>query len=282
MNYFKRVDETKIRCNICAHYCMLKEGKSGICGVNRNSKGAIETMVYNRPAALNVDPIEKKPLYHFLPGSRTLSLGTVGCNFKCSFCQNWQISQSDIVNKSVYYTPEDIVAIAKEQGTPSISYTYNDPTIFYPYARDIAELAKEEGIRSVFVTNGFFSNETREDAPNIIDAANIDLKSFSSEYYKKQLKGALEPVLDSIRELKRAGVWVEVTTLLIEGENDMDIERMASFIANEAGTDTPWHISAFHPDYKMLDKERTTPEMIYKAMEQGRRYGLEHIYSGNI
>ena len=185
MNFYKPYKETKLICTLCQHYCKIKEGKTGICGVNQNVGDKIECLVYGYPSAINVDPIEKKPLYHFLPGTKSFSLGTVGCNFHCSFCQNWSISQTHDIDKSRYFSPEQIVQLAIDNGCESIAYTYNEPTIFYPYARDIAVLAQKSGLKNVFVSNGFESSELIDDMKGIIDAVNIDLKSFDPKYYKR-------------------------------------------------------------------------------------------------
>jgi len=280
----KKEGSDAIICQLCQHYCTLKPGKTGICGVNTNEGGRLKNLVYGHPSALHVDPIEKKPLYHVLPGTKSLSLGTVGCNFQCPFCQNWQISQNHDIDTSTVVTPEDMVALAHRYGCPTIAYTYNEPTIFWPYARDIAVAAKKEGIQSVFVSNGLESKEVVEDMKGLIIAANIDLKSFDPKYYKKELKGDLEGVLETMKHMKAVGIWVEVTTLIIEGHNDSDEElgKMAHYIATELGTETPWHLSAFHPDYKMLDTEPTSVETLARAKAIGEAVGLHFIYVGNV
>ncbi|PHS40640.1 MAG: AmmeMemoRadiSam system radical SAM enzyme [Sulfurovum sp.] len=285
MKYYKE-DEAKERivCLLCRHSCKLKEGQVGICGVNKNVDGELKTLVYGHPIAVNVDPVEKKPLYHMLPGSRVLSFGTVGCNFKCSFCQNWDISQESKVNEEIEVSPEQMVELALEQGAESIAYTYSEPTIFYPYAKDIGMIAKEKGLKNIFVSNGFESPEIIEDMASWVDAANIDLKSWDDRYYKKSLKGGLEEVKDTLRKMLAAGIWVEVTTLLIEGENDSDkdLTEMAEFIANDLGKYVPWHLSAFSPNYKMLDHEATGIETLNRAKKIGQKAGLEYIYLGNV
>ncbi len=283
MDYYKKSND-KIVCLLCNHYCNLKEGQIGLCGVNQNINGKLKNLVYSHPSAINIDPIEKKPLYHFLPGTLALSIGTVGCNFRCPFCQNWSISQSNDIDKSTSISPDHIINLAKRYGCKSIAYTYNEPTIFYPYAKDIGLIAKEKGIKNIFVTNGFESKEMIEDMAHWLDGANIDLKSWSDDYYKKVLKGGLEAVKATIKGMKKEGIWVEVTTLLIEGENDdpSDLEEMAKFIANETGEDTPWHLSAFHPDYKMKDKSYTTLQTLLKAYDIAKKVGLKYVYLGNV
>ena len=285
INYYRKEDDKeRITCLLCQHYCKLKEGQVGICGVNKNEHGALKNLVYGHPIALNIDPVEKKPLYHLLPGTTALSFGTVGCNFKCPFCQNWNISQEKKIDRSIYVSPEEMVNIALEHNCSSIAYTYNEPTIFYPYARDIGLIAREKGLKNIFVSNGFESKEIIADMPNWLDAANIDLKSWSDSYYKKVLKGGLEGVKDTLRRMVDAGIWVEVTTLLIEGENDSneDLEAMANFIAKELGYHVPWHLSAFHPDYKMLDHDYTKLATLQRASKIAKEAGLYYVYLGNV
>lgn len=282
MQYYK-VNDNSITCLLCQHYCKIKEGKVGICGINKNTGNKIECLVYGYPAALNIDPVEKKPLYHFLPDTKTFSLGTVGCNFACSFCQNHGISQEHHVNKSHYYSPQHIVDLAIQNNCDSISYTYNEPTIFYPYAKDIALLAKQKGLKNVFVSNGFESTEVIEDMAGIIDAANIDLKSFDEKYYKRSLHGNLNKIIENLKLFKQKGIWIEVTTLIIPTINDSieELTKIAQFISNELGNDTPWHLSAFHPDYKELDLPSTPMKTLQQAYDIGKESGLHHVYIGN-
>lgn len=283
MVYYRKEDHSVV-CLLCRHYCKLKEGQVGICGINKNENGEHKNLVYGHPVAIHVDPVEKKPLYHFLPGTRVLSFGTVGCNFKCPFCQNWDISQEKEINKSIEVTPEQMVSLAFEQSAQSIAYTYNEPTTFYPYAKDVGMIAKARGLKNIFVSNGYESPEVIEDMASWVDAANIDLKSWDDAYYKKSLKGGLEEVKDTLRRMVAKGIWVEVTTLLIEGENDSDkdLHEMASFIANDLGKHVPWHLSAFYPQYKMLDHERTRIETLQRAEKIGKEAGLKYIYLGNV
>ncbi len=284
MKYYEALQNSKIKCILCRHYCQLKEGQIGICGVNKNENGKLKNLVYSHPSALNVDPVEKKPLFHFLPGTLALSLGTVGCNFACPFCQNWGISQSKNIDTSVSISPSQMVELAKKHKCSSIAYTYNEPTIFYPYAKDIGVLAKEQGIKNIFVSNGFESPKVIKDMANWLDGANIDLKSWNEKYYKKVLKGGLEAVKDTLRLMVSEDIWVEVTTLLIEGENDSqkELEEMAAFIADELGEYVPWHLSAFHPDYKMKDHDYTKIETLKKAYNIAKKAGLYYVYLGNI
>jgi pyruvate formate lyase activating enzyme len=279
-----RREGDRIVCQLCRHYCKLADGQTGICGVNANRGGRLYNRVYGKVSALNIDPIEKKPLYHFLPGTTALSLGTVGCNFQCPFCQNWQISQTSDLSASQTVTPEQLVEAATAHGCSTIAYTYNEPTIFYPFARDVALLAHEAGLKNIFVSNGFETPEVIDDMQGIIDGFNIDLKSFDPTYYKKHLKGSLEGVLDTLKRLKERGFWVEVTTLIVPGDNDSDDElhRIAAFIAEELDRFTPWHISAFHPDYKVDDKTPTPLATLKRAEAIGRAHGLAYIYMGNV
>ncbi len=284
MQFYKEAKDNKKICLLCSYYCSLKEGQIGLCGVNKNVGNKIESLVYGHISAFNIDPIEKKPLYHFLPASKSLSLGTVGCNFHCNFCQNHGISQNKKIDKSSYISPKQIVQIAKEKGCKSISYTYNEPTIFYPYARDIACEAKKYGIKSVFVSNGFESKEVIDDMIDVIDAINVDLKSFNEEYYKKKLGGNLQQVLDNLIHLQKNGIWCEITTLLIPTKNDSneELESIVRWIKNSLGDKVPWHISAFHPNYKELFLPKTSFESLKRAKIVAEQYGLKYVYIGNI
>ena len=284
MQYYRSKDENSIICLLCKHYCRLKKDGAGICGVNYNIDSKLLNKTYAHPSAVHIDPIEKKPLYHFLPSSSSLSIGTVGCNFRCPFCQNHSISQTSQINEDVRYMPKDILNIALQHNTQSISYTYNEPTIWYPYAKDIGLLAQEKGIKNVFVSSGYESKEVLKDMNSWVDAANIDLKSFSTEYYKKILKTDLNGVLESLVEFAKSSIWLEITTLLIPGVNDSaeEIEKMSQFISKELGTEIPWHFSAFHPDYKMLETPRTSMQTMIKAKEIAQSYGIKYVYLGNI
>ncbi len=276
----------QVHCFLCAHHCRVGPGGFGKCGVRENREGVLYTLVYGYPVSTAVDPIEKKPLFHFLPGSSTYSLATVGCNFVCSFCQNADISQMPadqgmIVGRPM--SPEQVVAGAVSAGCRSVSYTYTEPTIFYEYARDCARLATEAGLKNVFVTNGFMTRQMLADIDGDLHAANVDLKSFSDEFYRSLTGARLKPVLDSIRRLHETGVWVEVTTLLIPGLNDGDDELrgLASFLVS-VSPDIPWHVSRFHPTYRLLDVPATPVETVDKAVRLGREAGLRYVYRGNM
>ncbi len=283
MQYYQSLENNKIKCLLCRHHCVLKESQIGVCGVNVNEKGKLKNLVYAHPSSINIDPIEKKPLFHFLPNTPVLSFGTVGCNFKCPFCQNWQIAHTNHINKSVFVSPQEMVDLALKYNCNSIAYTYNEPSVFYPYARDVGILAKQKGLKNVFVTNGFESIYEIEDMKNWVNACNIDIKSFNSKYYKKVLKGKLEDVLDTVRKLKEAGIWLEITTLIVPADNDSDEEltQIAEFIAS-VDTNIPWHISRFHPDFKVTNKQPTPMPTMIKAYEIGKTAGLKYVYLGNV
>ncbi|MHB8788534.1 MAG: AmmeMemoRadiSam system radical SAM enzyme [Desulfobulbaceae bacterium] len=280
-------DEKQVLCNLCSHRCRIKPGKRGICGVRENRDGVLYSLVYGMLVAENCDPIEKKPLFHFLPGTLSYSISTVGCNFHCLHCQNYNISQyphdHDGRIAGTMRSPEDVVNGAEAMGCRSISYTYVEPTIFYEFARDCCELAHQRGLKNVFVSNGYMTPEVARDLAPLLDAINIDVKGFSDEFYKKVCKARLQPVLDNVALLHELGVWVEVTTLLIPGLNDTDEElrQVAGFIK---GIDPamPWHVTAFHPTYKMTDLPATPLATLQRARTIGREEGLQYVYEGNI
>ena len=285
---YDRLEGQRIECRLCAHRCVLRAGQFGICGVRQNVEGTLYTYVYEEVIAAHIDPIEKKPLFHFLPGSLALSIATVGCNFQCPFCQNWEISQTRLSGggpelRSNYLPVEEVVRQAKLNRCASISYTYTEPTIFFEYAYDVARLARGEGIKNNFVTNGFMTAEALETIKPYLDAANVDLKFFREEKYKKVCKARLQPVLDSIKKMKELNIWVEVTTLIIPGENDSreELQEMASFLAS-VDPDIPWHLSRFHPDYKYLNSQPTPISTLRLARDIGREAGLNYIYLGNV
>jgi pyruvate formate lyase activating enzyme len=276
--------EKSVRCYACAHRCEIGDGQFGICGTRKNIDGKLLTNVYERPLAVHADPIEKKPLFHFLPGSKALSLGTAGCNFHCAFCQNDDISQ--LRGNQVYgydVTCRQLMEAAKEQGCNAIAYTYNEPVVFIEYVMDTAKMAHKSGLKNVYISNGFETEETFQMLAGNIDAMNIDLKAFTERFYKTLCKGRLQPVLENIRRAVLLGIWVEVTTLLIPGENDSEAEirEMAGFLAS-VSKDIPWHISRFFPAYKMTAKPPTDLSVIQRAYEIGREEGLHYVYTGNV
>ncbi len=275
-----------VHCFLCAHHCRISPGERGLCGVRENQAGVLYTLVYGLPVSTAVDPIEKKPLFHYLPGSLSFSVATVGCNFSCEFCQNSEISQMPrrtgrIAGRPV--APERVVEMALAEGCASISYTYTEPTIFYEYARDCARLATEAGLKNVFVTNGYMTAEALEDIDGCLHAANVDLKSFSDDFYRALAGARLKPVLDSIRRLWEMGVWVEVTTLLIPGRNDGETElrSLAAFLVS-VSPDIPWHVSRFYPSYLLLDTPPTPVAAVERALSIGREAGLAYVYGVNI
>jgi len=277
----------KVRCSLCHQWCIIDVGQRGLCGVRENRQGKLYSLVYGKAVAVSVDPIEKKPFFHFYPGTSAYSIATVGCNFRCLHCQNADISQietnttEDIPGYELL--PSQVVRNAKNSGCKSIAYTYTEPTIFFEYAFDIAQRAHEEGIKNVFVTNGFTGSEAIETIAPFLDAANIDLKGFSEDLYKEVCGAKLKPVLENIRLYKKLGIWIEITTLVIPGYNDDadQLEKIAAFIKS-VGEEIPWHITAFSPAYKLPDVPRTKEESLSKAREIGIRTGLRYVYEGNI
>jgi pyruvate formate lyase activating enzyme len=284
--WYEKAEENKVRCFLCNHHCLIKEGQRGICWVRENRQGTLYSLVYGKPIARHVDPIEKKPLFHFLPGSASYSIATLGCNFRCLFCQNADISQAretqTIFGEEV--TPQEMITAVLDSHCRSISYTYTEPTIFLEYARDIAVLAGAQGIKNVFVSNGYMTREALESIHPHLHAANVDLKAFSEEFYKNQCKAKLAPVLESLKIMKRMGVWVEVTTLIIPTLNDSreELQELARFIAEELGPETPWHISRFHPTYRLTDLPITPVKTLQQAWEIGKAQGLRYVYTGNV
>jgi pyruvate formate lyase activating enzyme len=284
---YEKLPDQKIHCFLCAHECQIDPGKRGICQVRENRDGTLYSLVYGKVIARHVDPIEKKPLFHFLPGSRSFSIGTVGCNFQCLHCQNYDISQYPRLHEGAIigeeFLPEEIVAQAVESRSASIAYTYTEPTIFMEFAEDTARLARQKGLRNVFVSNGFMTEASATTLAGFIDADNVDLKSIRDEHYRKICKAKLLPILDTIARLKQAGVWLEVTTLVIPGDNDSESElkQIAEFIKG-IGADIPWHVSAFYPVYKMLDYPPTPAATLRKAREIGLNAGLRYVYIGNV
>jgi len=284
---YKKIDDNRVKCQLCAHHCTIANGSKGLCQVRENQDGILYSLVYGRTISRNVDPIEKKPLYHFYPGSRSFSIATPGCNFHCDWCQNWEISQLPgnrhrIIGEQL--SPQEIVAEADSADCRSIAYTYTEPTVFFEYAYDTARLARDAGIANVFVSNGFMSAEMLELFHPWLDAANIDLKAFRDQTYRTYVGARLPPVLDSLKRLSFYGVWLEVTTLIIPGINDdsQELEDLVDFIVRELGEETPWHVSRFFPGYKMKATPPTPPETLQQAVEIGRRGGLHNIYTGNL
>jgi pyruvate formate lyase activating enzyme len=285
---YESMRDKKVKCNLCSHRCVIKDGRRGICGVRENRDGVLETLVYGRVVASHVDPIEKKPLYHFWPESVSYSIATVGCNFKCVFCQNADIAQMPADRQGAvagdYVAPETVVATAVGSGCKTISYTYTEPTVFFEFAYDTAKLAHAKGILNVFVTNGYMTSAALDMISPYLDAANVDLKAFTDDFYKTYCSAKLTPVKQTLKKMKALGIFVEITTLVIPGLNDgkQELENLAAFIADALGTETPWHISAFHPTYRLMDRPRTPVETLVAAREIGLRAGLKYVYTGNV
>ena len=283
--YYKKLKNSIVQCSLCPQNCVIKQDNFGNCGARKNIDGKLYSLVYAKPASVAIDPIEKKPLYHFLPGSYSLSIGTLGCNLHCLHCQNCDISQAradQFLGKEV--TPKELVEQAINNNCKSISYTYTEPTIFYEYVLETAKLAKKKGIKNIMVTNGYINQEPLKELYPLIDAANIDLKALDKDFYKKVCSARLEPVLDAIKEIKKIGTWIELTNLIIPSHNDKkeQIEKLVKWIKENLGTKVPLHFSAFYPTYKMLDVPRTPPETLLMAKKIALKHGLKYIYLGNI
>ena len=285
--FYEKLEESTVSCLLCPHQCRINESKRGICGVRENKNGVLYSLVYGKVVAQSIDPIEKKPFFHFYPGSTSYSIATVGCNFRCKNCQNFDISQMPkdkkgrIVGEDT--SPQEIVAAAKHNSCRSISCTYTEPTVYFEYAYDVAKLAHEAGIYNVFVSNGYTSEGAIRAIAPYLDAINVDLKGLSDELYLKNCGGHLQPVLDAIKLYKSLGVWVEVTTLVIPTLNDSeeDFRGIAEFIKS-VGVDIPWHISQFYPTYKLTDLPRTPVTILHEARDIGLEVGLRYVYEGNV
>ncbi|CAM2064115.1 AmmeMemoRadiSam system radical SAM enzyme [Sulfidibacter corallicola] len=284
--YWSTLNDGRIQCDLCPRYCRIKPGQRGFCYVRKNVDGAMVLTTYGRSSGFCADPIEKKPLNHFYPGTSILSFGTAGCNLGCKFCQNWDISKSRSMDKlASRATPRGIAEAALDAGCESVAFTYNDPVIFAEYAIDTAQACREAGVKTVVVSAGYITEAARTDFYRYIDAANIDLKAFSQQFYKKICFGALEPVLETLKYLKHeTDVWFEITTLLIPGENDSDEElhKLSEWVVENLGLDVPLHFTAFHPDFRMLDKSRTPAETLLRARDIALSKGIHYAYVGNV
>jgi pyruvate formate lyase activating enzyme len=285
---YRKLKAQQVQCQLCQHRCVIAANRRGLCGVRENRSGKLETLVYGRVIARHVDPIEKKPIFHMLPGSRAYSIATAGCNFTCRFCQNADIAQlpadRDGMIAGVETTPEEVVAEALKAGCRSLAYTYTEPTVFFEFALDCARLAAAQGLRNIFVTNGYMTPEAIEMIRPYLDTANVDLKAFSDSFYRDTCGARLKPVLDTLKAMVAAGILVEVTTLLIPGLNDSpdELQNMAGFLARDLGSATPWHISRFHPSYRMTDREPTPLVSLEQARDIGLAAGLRYVYIGNV
>jgi pyruvate formate lyase activating enzyme len=284
--YWHRLDDGRVQCDVCPRLCKLQEGQRGLCFVRARRDDGVVLTTHGRSSGFGIDPIEKKPLAHFLPGSAVLSFGTAGCNLTCRFCQNWEISKAREVDRlQARASPEEIAAAAVRAGCRSVAYTYNDPVIFLEYAVDVAQACRERGLRNVAVTAGYVCPEPRRELFAHMDAANVDLKAFTEGFYHRLCTGRLQPVLEALLYLKReTEVWLEVTTLLIPGENDApaEIAALSDWFAANLGPEVPLHFTAFHPDYRMLATPSTPAPTLLKARRIAMARGLRHVYTGNI
>jgi pyruvate formate lyase activating enzyme len=285
--FYEQTDNRAVICNLCAHHCFVPDGHEGICQVRENRGGVLRTLVYDRVISAHVDPVEKKPLFHFLPGTSAFSIATVGCNFHCRYCQNWEISQLPRIHGGSVpgdiLTPREIVNLAVQTGCKSLAYTYTEPTIFFELAFDTAVLAAEAGLKNIFVTNGYMTAPALKMIQPYLHAANIDLKGFDDKRHRRMSGAKLQPVLDSIVLAKELGIWLEVTTLVVPGHNDSDQElsQIARFLKS-IDSGIPWHLSAFFPAYQLLEAEPTDRESLLRAWQIGKAAGLSHVYCGNI
>jgi len=284
--WWSALPDGRLECVLCPRRCKLAAGQRGFCFVRQNLAGRMVLTTYGRSSGFCVDPIEKKPLNHFYPGTSALSFGTAGCNLGCRFCQNWDVSKSRRTDRLTdQAAPKSIAQAAHKLGCRSVAFTYNDPVIFAEYAMDVADACRAQGIATVAVTAGYMTGEARPEFYRHLDAANVDLKGFSERFYREQCHGELAPVLETLKYLhQETAVWLEVTTLLIPGENDSEpeLERAADWFATHLGLDVPWHFTAFHPDYKLLDKPRTPPATLTKVRALAQARGLRYVYTGNV
>lgn len=283
--FYEKLPGERVKDHLCPHECMLEEGQTGLCGARKNINGKLYTLTYGKPVAIHIDPIEKKPFFHVLPGSRSFSIATAGCNLRCIFCQNWQISQANPSKaKSYKLSPEQIVNIAEKNNCSSIAYTYTEPTIFYEYMLDIAKIARQRGILNVMHTCGFIKPKPLRNLCKYMDAANVDLKGFAPDFYTKMSSGKLEPVLKAIKIIKEEGVWLEITNLIIPNSNDDTevIRNMCEWIKENVGVNVPLHLSRFYPNYKLQSLPPTPVETLEKARKIAMDVGLNYVYIGNV
>ncbi len=283
--FYKTLPNDKVHCYLCPRDCKIGVGQTGFCFIRKNLEGKLYNLAYGKPYAVQIDPIEKKPLFHFLPGSDILSIGTAGCNLGCKFCQNWDISKAKYdQDKAAEFMPEKAVQSALQNNCSSIAYTYNDPTIWAEYAMDIAKLARENGLKNVMVTSGYINPGVIPEVYENMDAANVDLKAFTEEFYYKMTLSHLKPVLTALKEIKKLGIWIEITNLIIPTKNDnmMEIRDMSEWIVDNLGNEIPIHFSAFHPDFKMTHLGRTPIRTLEEASAVARDCGLLYVYTGNV
>lgn len=283
--YYEKLNSNMVRCNLCPNRCILSSGQIGLCRARKNIAGELYSMVYGNVVSVHVDPIEKKPLYHFLPGSKAYSIATTGCNLQCKFCQNWQIAQIfPWETQSIKMTPQQVVEEAIKKGVKSIAYTYTEPTVFYEYILDTAKIAHKNGLKNVVISAGYINPEPLRELLPYIDAYKIDFKGFDDKFYQKMTAGHVEPVLEAMKIIKNQGVWLEIVNLVIPGENDSekDLKNLILWVRDNLGPETPLHFSRFHPDYKLLNLPPTPLETIIRAREIALEQGLKYVYTGNI
>jgi pyruvate formate lyase activating enzyme len=284
-SFYKKLDNSKVECNLCSHKCKISEGSTGICGVRQNKDGKLYSLIYGLCSSMASDPIEKKPLYHFYPGSSVFSIGTVGCNFSCLHCQNYSISTAKPdFSYMKKITPDDVVDFAKEQDCKGVAFTYNEPSIWYEFTLDSAKLAKKQGLYTVYVTNGYISEGPLREISPVLDAMNIDVKAFTDSFYKKVCKAKLQPVLDICILAKELGIHLELTYLVIPGYNDSEkeVESFCRWVVEKLGYSTPVHFSRFHPDYNMLNVSRTPMDTMINVFNIAKKTGLSFVYLGNV
>jgi len=283
--YYTKLPGNKVGCDLCPNYCIINEGKRGLCRVRENQKGRLYTLVYGRLCSMNIDPVEKKPLYHFLPGKQALSVATAGCNVQCKFCQNWTIAQvSPEEINARYYSPENLIKIAKQYDTPIIAFTYSEPVIFYEYMLAVAKIAQQEGIKTVMISNGYINEAPLKELCKYITAIKVDFKGYSEEFYQKIVRGKLQPVLDTMKRIRQEKVWLEIVNLLIPKHNDApeQIAGLCHWVMAELGPNVPVHFSRFHPQYLMKNLPPTSTKTLKKAYEIAQKTGLNYVYLGNI
>ncbi len=283
--FYEKLEKSRVQCHLCPNECVIPDGKRGACHARENRKGKLYSLVYGMPCTAGADPVEKKPLFHFLPGSRTFSIATPGCNLHCRWCQNWQISQSGPDDVKCFdLSPEDVVSHALDKGCDSVAYTYVEPSIFYEYVLDTAKLAHKAGLKNIMVTNGYINQAPLKRLYRHVDACNVDMKGFSEEFYVKYCGGHLKPILETIRAVHRMGVWLELTTLVVPTLNDSEesVRKQCGWVKEELGVDVPFHFSRFFPYYKMTHLPPTPPETLEMAYRVAKDCGLKYVYIGNI
>lgn len=284
-SYYQKLDQNLVKCLLCPNECIISSGQRGHCGVRENQKGVLKTLIYGRLCSLNNDPIEKKPLFHFLPGTNAISVATAGCNVNCKFCQNWNISQArpeEIRHR--YVPPAELVELTEKYNSPTIAYTYNEPTVFYEYVYDTAALGRKKGIKSVHISNGYINKEPLQKLCQVVDAIKVDFKAYSKEFYRRIVNGRLQPVLDTLVEIKKQGVWLEMVYLVIPTHNDdaESIKAMCQWITKHLGKDVPIHFTRFHPQYLMKNLPSTPIKTLEMAHDIARESGVQYVYIGNV